>query len=77
MFARKVAIRLKPNSIIDLTQRLEAEAFRISLWDTAENAEACNRPTFAGVAKILSRVVEGDPQPIRLPIPPSTRLLLP
>src|SRR6185295_18616030 len=86
MFARKVTMRLKPNSTIELTQRLEkevipllrkqkgfqdeisfvapggAEAFGISLWDTAENAEAYNRATYADVAKILARVVEGDPQ---------------
>src|ERR1700681_1887661 len=35
------------------------EAFGISLWDTAENAEAYNRGTYPEVTKILARVVEG------------------
>jgi hypothetical protein len=38
------------------------EAFGISLWDAAENAEAYNRGTYPAVTKILSRVVEGTPQ---------------
>ena len=38
------------------------EAFGISLWDTAENAEAYNRGTYPKVAKILASVVEGTPQ---------------
>jgi heme-degrading monooxygenase HmoA len=38
------------------------EAFAISLWDTAENAEAYNRTTYAEVAKILATVVDGAPQ---------------
>jgi hypothetical protein len=37
-------------------------AFGISLWDTAENAEAYNRGTYPEVTKILARVVEGTPQ---------------
>jgi hypothetical protein len=37
------------------------EAFGISLWDTAENAEAYNRGTYPEVTKILARVVEGTP----------------
>ena len=38
------------------------EAFGISFWDTAENAEAYNRGTYPEVTKILARVVEGTPQ---------------
>jgi hypothetical protein len=38
------------------------EAFGISLWDTAENAEAYNRGSYPEVTKILARVVEGTPQ---------------
>lgn len=38
------------------------EAFGISLWERAENAEAYNRGTYPEVAKILARVVEGTPQ---------------
>ena len=38
------------------------EAFGISLWDKAENAEAYNRGTYPEVAKILGRVLEGTPQ---------------
>ncbi len=38
------------------------DAFAISLWDSAENAEAYNRRTYPEVAKILARVVEGTPQ---------------
>ncbi len=38
------------------------EAFGISLWEKAENAEAYNRGTYPEVTKILARVVEGTPQ---------------
>jgi len=86
MFARRVSMHLKPNSVPELTQRLEKEiipmlrkqqgfqdeimfvvpggmeAFGISLWERAENAEAYNRGTYPKVAKILASVVEGTPQ---------------
>ncbi len=86
MFARRVSMHLKPNSVAEFTQRLEKEiipllrkqkgfqdeitfvlpggkeAFGISLWDKAENAEAYNRGTYPEVSKILTRVVEGTPQ---------------
>ena len=39
----------------------KTEAFGISLWDKAENAEAYNRGTYPEVTKILSRVLEGTP----------------
>ena len=38
------------------------EAFGISLWDTAENAESYNRGTYREVTKFLTAVVEGAPQ---------------
>jgi hypothetical protein len=38
------------------------EAFGISLWEKAENAETYNRGTYPEVTKILARVVEGTPQ---------------
>ena len=38
------------------------EAFGISLWDKAENAEAYNRGNYPEVTKILATVVEGVPQ---------------
>ena len=38
------------------------EAFGISLWDKAENAEAYNRGTYPEVRKILATVVDGVPQ---------------
>ena len=38
------------------------EAFGISLWDQAENAESYNRGTYAEVAKALAKVVDGTPQ---------------
>jgi hypothetical protein len=86
MFARKVYMHLKPNSVGEFTQRLEkdvlpllrkqkgfqdeitfvaqggSEAFGISLWDKAENAEAYNRETYPEVTKFLATVVEGPPQ---------------
>jgi heme-degrading monooxygenase HmoA len=86
MFARKVDMHLKPNSVAEFTRRLEKdilpllrkqkgfrdevtfvgqggrEAFAISLWDTAENAEAYNRETYPEVAKFLATVVEGAPR---------------
>jgi hypothetical protein len=86
MFARRVYLHLKPNSVAELTQRLEKEiipllrkqkgfqdeitfvsqtgkeAFGISLWDNAENAEAYNRGAYPEVTKLLSRVAEGNPQ---------------
>jgi hypothetical protein len=86
MFARRVSMHLKPNSVSELTQRLEkeiipllrkqkgfqdeitfvapngTEAFGISLWEKAENAEAYNRGTYPEVTKILAKVVQGTPQ---------------
>ena len=96
MFARRVYLHLKPNSVAELTQRLEKEiipllrkqkgfqdeitfvskggkeAFGISLWDNAENAEAYNRGTYPEVAKLLSGVVEGNPQVETLKVANST-----
>ena len=86
MFARRVDMHLKSNSVVEFTQRLEKdilpllrkqkgfqdeitfvgqggrEAFGISLWDTAENAEAYNRGTYPEVTKFLATAVEGTPQ---------------
>ena len=86
MFARRVTMHLKSNSVAEFTQRLEKdilpllrkqkgfqdeitfvgpggkEAFGISLWDKAENAEAYSRGTYPEVTKILATVVEGAPQ---------------
>jgi len=38
------------------------EAFGISLWDQAENAEAYNRGAYSEVAKALAKVIDGTPQ---------------
>ncbi len=38
------------------------EAFGISLWDRAENAESYNRGAYAEVAKALAKVIDGTPQ---------------
>ena len=78
MFARQVSMHLKPNSVAELTQRLEkevvpmlrklkgfhdevtfvnhrgTEAFAISLWDQAENAEVYSRSIYPAIVKILS-----------------------
>jgi hypothetical protein len=86
MFARRVNMQLKSNSVAEFTHRLEKdilpllrkqkgfqdeitfvgqggrEAFGISLWDTAENAESYNRGTYREVTKFLATVVEGVPQ---------------
>jgi hypothetical protein len=86
MFARRVHMHLKPNSVAEFTERLEkdilpllrkqkgfqdeitfvaqggSEAFGISLWDKAENAEAYNRSTYPEVTKFLATVVDGNPQ---------------
>lgn len=86
MFARKVSMHLKPNSVSEFTERIEkevipllrkqkgfqdeitfvvaggADAFGISLWENAENAEAYNRGSYQEVTKILGRVVEGTPK---------------
>ena len=86
MFAPRVYLHLKPNSVAELTQKLEKEiipllrkqkgfldeitfvskggkeAFGISLWDNAENAEAYNRGTYSEVTKILASVIDGPAQ---------------
>jgi hypothetical protein len=86
MFARRVHMYLKSNSVAEFTQRLEKdilpllrkqkgfqdeitfvgqsgrEAFGISLWDKAENAEAYNRGTYPEVTRFLATVIEGSPQ---------------
>jgi hypothetical protein len=41
---------------------VRTEAFGISLWDKAENAEAYNRGAYPEVTKILATVVEGPAQ---------------
>jgi len=103
MFARRVYMHLKPNSVAEFTQRLEKdilpllrkqkgfqdeitfvgqggrEAFAISLWDTAENAEAYNRGTYPEVTKFLATVVDGPPKlkPMMSPTRRSTGSRLP
>jgi heme-degrading monooxygenase HmoA len=86
MFARRVYMHLKANSVREFTQRMEKdvlpllrkqkgfqdeitfvgqsgkEAFAISLWDKAEDAEAYNRASYPEVTKILATVVEGPTQ---------------
>src|ERR1700741_3234261 len=86
MFARRVYMHLKPNSVAEFTQKLEVEvipllrkqngfqdeitfvspggkeAFALSLWTRAEDAEAYNRGPYASVAKIMSTVIEGSPR---------------
>jgi hypothetical protein len=86
MFARKVHMHLRPNSVAEFTQRLEkdvlpllrkqkgfqdeitfvaqggGEAFGISLWDKAEDAEAYNRGAYPEVTKFLAPVVDGTPR---------------
>ena len=86
MFARKVHMHLKSNSLAEFTQRLEVEiipllrkqtgfqdeitfvspggkeAFALSLWDRAEDAEAYNRGTYPVVAKIMATLIEGSPR---------------
>jgi heme-degrading monooxygenase HmoA len=86
MFARRIYMHLKPNSVADFTQKLNMEiipllrkqngfqdeitfvrpggkeAFALSLWDSAEDAEAYNRETYPGVAKIMATVIEGSPR---------------
>jgi hypothetical protein len=86
MFARRVYLHLKPNSVAELTQKLDKEiipllrkqkgfqdeitfvskggkeAFGISLWDKAEDAEAYNRGAYPEVTKLLAAVVEGPAQ---------------
>jgi heme-degrading monooxygenase HmoA len=86
MFARRVHMQLKPNSVAEFTQRLEkdilpllrkqkgfqdeitlvgqggTEAFAISLWDNAENAQAYNREKYPEVTKILEALVDRAPQ---------------
>ena len=38
------------------------EAFALSLWTRAEDAEAYNRGSYPAVAKIMSTVIEGNPR---------------
>jgi hypothetical protein len=38
------------------------QAFGISVWDNAENAEAYNHTVYAEVQKILSKLIEGTPK---------------
>ena len=38
------------------------EAFALSLWTRAEDAEAYNRGFYPAVAKIMSTVIEGSPR---------------
>jgi hypothetical protein len=86
MYARRVSLKLKPNSSVEFTQHLQkeiipmlrkqsgfqdeitfvapggTEAFGVSLWDTKQSADNYNRGSYAAVAKILAKVVDGTPQ---------------
>jgi hypothetical protein len=86
MFAHRVCMHLKPNSVAEFSRKLETEiiallrkqegfqdeitfvspggkeAFALSLWTRAEDAEAYNRGSYQGVAKIMSTVIEGSPR---------------
>ncbi len=86
MFARRVYMRLKPDSVAEFTQKLETEiipllrkqdgfqdeisfvspggkeAFALSLWTRAEDAEAYNRGSYPAVAKTMATVIEGSPR---------------
>src|ERR1700680_4137699 len=86
MFARRIYMHLKPNSVADFTQKLNLEiipllrkqsgfqdeitfvspggkeAFALSLWTRAEDAEAYHRGSYPGVVKIMSSVIEGRPR---------------
>lgn len=86
MFARRVYMRLKPNCVAELTQKLDeevipmlrklkgfqdeitfvtqsgSEAFAISLWDRAENAELYNRTVYPTVMKMVSNYIDGTAQ---------------
>lgn len=78
MFARRVYMHLKPNSVAQFTQRLEKDVLPLlrkqkgfqdeitfvgqSGRDRAEDAEVYNRGTYPEVAKILASVIDGAPQ---------------
>ena len=86
MFARRVNMHLRGNTVPDFTAAIDKEiipllrkqkgfqdeitfiapngreAFGISLWDLAENAEAYNRSTYPEVTKILGKFTEGTPR---------------
>ncbi len=47
---------------ITFVNQAGTEAFGISLWDTAESAEAYNRGSYPEITKLLTRVVAGIPQ---------------
>jgi hypothetical protein len=96
MFARRVYMHLKPNSVAEFTKKLDLEvipllrkqkgfqdeitfvspggkeAFGLSLWDKAEDAEVYNRGTYPGVAKIMATVIEGSPRVETLDVANST-----
>ena len=48
------------------------EAFSLSLWESAEDAEAYNRDCYPGVAMIMSTMIEGSPQVETLEVANST-----
>jgi hypothetical protein len=86
MFARRIYMHLKLNSLTEFTHKVEMEiipllrkqsgfqdeitfvspggkeAFALSLWDKAEDAEAYNHGTYPTVAKIMAAVIEGSPR---------------
>ena len=82
MFARRVSMHLKPNSVPGFQQKIEndvipllrqqpgfvdavtflypnrKEVHSISLWQTAEHADAYSRSVYPEVMKMLSSVVD-------------------
>ena len=64
MYARKVSIRLNPNSAAEgsspRTVRIPQVA--ISLWDRKESADAYSRETYPQVLKGFAKVIDGTPE---------------
>jgi len=82
MFARNVALRLKPNTLAEQKGFQDEIAFcnlggmdviAISLWDTQEHAEAYNTAGYPDVLKSLNKVLDGSPR-VRVCLMSSARL---
>lgn len=77
MFARHVAVKLRPNTLAEFTRVIKQKGFldtitlavpggreivSISFWDHEENAQVYNSMSYPQALEILKKILAGTPQ---------------
>ncbi len=63
MYARRVSLKLKPNSTAEFARRLEKEVIPMLRKQKGfQDEDAYNRGPYAEVTKILAKLVDGTPR---------------